>query len=181
MTLAGAAVLSLDSLCPAFDGSPNPNLFHGRFGVEFHKYGHTHVRAILPFEFTSCFGLTNQLRYRLLQHVNWYALDAGIPALTSAWIFDHIHERLVTICDSNTEIFPTNQYAAPAVHVQAFVSGVVATHIPDHKHWVQAITSDPELSKIRDIGQTTTSLTLIIGPSLTPICVMICPSAHIFI
>ena len=28
-TLAGAAVLSLNSLCPAFDGFPNPNLFRG--------------------------------------------------------------------------------------------------------------------------------------------------------
>ena len=105
----------------------------------------------MPFEFTLCFGLTDQLRYRLSQHVNWYALDAGIPALTSAWIFDHIYERLVTICNSNTEIFPPNQYAAPAAHVQAFVSGVVTTRIPDHKRWVQAITSDPEFSKIRNI------------------------------
>jgi hypothetical protein len=159
VTLAGVAVLSLDSLCPAFDGSPNPNLFHGRFGVEFDKDGHTHVHAISPFEFTLCFGLTNQLRYRLSQHVNWYALDTRIPALTSAWIFDHIHERLVTIRDSNTEIFPPKQYAAPAAHVQAFVSGVVATHIPDHKCWVRAITSDPELSKIRDIVADPSKLT----------------------
>ena len=64
-TLTGAAVLSLDSLCPTFDGSPKPNMFHCRFRVEFQKDDHTHVRAILPFEFTSCFGLTNQLRYRL--------------------------------------------------------------------------------------------------------------------
>jgi hypothetical protein len=158
-TLAGAAVLSLDSLCPAFDGLPNPNLFHGRFRVEFCTDGHTHVRAILPFEFTSCFGLTNQLRHRLSQHINWYALDAGIPALTSAWISNHIHEPLVTIRNSNTEIFPPNQYAAPAAHVQAFVSGVVATRIPDHKRWVQAITSDPELSKIRDIVADPSKLT----------------------
>jgi len=86
-------------------------------------------------------------------------LDAGIPALPSAWIFDHIHEQLVTICDSNTEIFPPNQYAAPAAHVQAFVSGVVATPIPDCKRWVQAITSDPELSKIRDIVTNPSKLT----------------------
>jgi hypothetical protein len=96
-TLAGAAVVSLDSLCPAFDGSPNPNLFHCQFGIEFHNNDHTHVRAILPFEFTSRFELTDQLRYRLSQHANWYALEAGIPALTLAWIFNHIHEWLVTI------------------------------------------------------------------------------------
>ncbi len=95
----------------------------------------------------------------MLQHVNWYALDTSIPALTSAWIFNHIHERLVTIRDSNTDIFPPNQYAAPAAHVQAFVNGVVATCIPDCKCWVQAITSDPELSKIRDIVTNPSKLT----------------------
>ena len=121
--------------------------------------GHTHVRAISPFEFTLCFGLTDQLRYRLLQHVNWYALDASIPALTSAWIFNHIHEWMVTFRDSNTKIFPPNQYAAPAAHIQAFVSRVVATCIPDCNRWVQAIKSDPELSKIRDIVADPSKLT----------------------
>jgi len=55
--LAGTVVYSLDSLCPQFDGSPNSNLFCDRFGIEFHADNHTHVRAISPFEFTSCFGL----------------------------------------------------------------------------------------------------------------------------
>ncbi len=141
--LAGAAVMSLNSLCPAFDGLPNTNLFHSRFGIEYHVDDHARVRAILPFEFTPCFGLTDHLRYRLSQHVNWYALDAGVPALTSAWIFDHVHERLGAIRDSNTEIFPPRQYAAPAAHVQAFVSGVVATRIPDHPCWVQPICVRP--------------------------------------
>ena len=89
-TITGAAVLSLDSLCPPFDSAPNPNIFCSRFGIEFHAADHTHIHAVSPFEFTSCFGLNDQLRYRLAQHVNWYALDGGIPALTSAWIFDHI-------------------------------------------------------------------------------------------
>jgi hypothetical protein len=149
--LAGAAVMSLDSLCPAFNGFPNTNLFLSWFGIEYHVDNHACVRAISPFEFMSCFGLTDHLRYHLSQHVNWYALDAGIPALTSAWIFDHVHERLGEIRDSNTEIFPPRQYAAPAVHVQAFISGVVATCIPDHTHWAQAIASNPELSRIKEI------------------------------
>ncbi len=157
--LAGLAVLSLDSLCPAFDDSPNPNLFHCQFRIEFHADDHTYIHAILPFKFTSCFGLTDHLWHCLLQHVNWYALDAGIPALTSAWIFDHIHERLVTIRDSNTKIFPPNQYAVPAMHIQAFVSGVVATRIPDCECWVQAIASDPELSKIKEIVSDPSKLT----------------------
>jgi hypothetical protein len=61
------------------------------------------VCAIPPFEFTSCFGLTNQLRYCLAQHVNWYALDSGIPALTLAWIINHILERLELVCGSNAK------------------------------------------------------------------------------
>ncbi len=150
-TLAGVAVLSLDSLCPAFDGLPNPNLFRCWFGIEFNADDHTHVHAILPFKFTSCFGLTDHLWYPLSQHINWYALDAGIPALTLAWIFDHIHKRLATIWDSNTKIFLPNKYATPAAHIQAFVGGVVATRIPNCKRWVQAIVSDPELCKIKDI------------------------------
>ncbi len=157
-TIAGAAVLSLDSLCPPFNSSPNSNTFRSRFGIEFHAADHTHIRAISPFEFTSCFGLTNQLKYRLAQHVK-YALDGGIPALTSAWIFDHILKQLKLICDSNTEIFPPYQFAAPAVHTQAFVSGVIATRLPDRARWVQAIASDPKLSKIRDIVNNPSNLT----------------------
>ncbi len=124
--------MSLNSLCPAFDGLRNTNLFRSWFGIEYHVDNHARIRAILPIEFTSCFGLTDHLWYRLSQHINWYALDAGIPALMSAWIFDHVHERLGEICNSNTEIFPPRQYAAPAVHVQAFISSIVATCIPDH-------------------------------------------------
>ena len=47
VTLAGAAVLSLDSLCPAFDGSPNPNLFHGPFGLNF-------IRMVTPMSVPFC-------------------------------------------------------------------------------------------------------------------------------
>jgi hypothetical protein len=91
-TLAGAAVMSLNSLCPAFDGMPNTNLFCSWFGIKYHVDDHARIRAILPFEVMSCFGLTDHLQYCLSQHVNLYALDTGIPALTSAWIFDHVHE-----------------------------------------------------------------------------------------
>ncbi len=149
--LAGTAVKSLDSLCPVVDGLPNTNLFCSRFGIEYHVDDHARVRAILPFEFTSCFGLTDHFRYRLSQHVNRYMLDASIPALTSAWIFNHVHEQWGEIRDSNTEIFPPRQYTVPAAHVQAFVSGFVATCIPDHARWVQAIASNPELSRIKEI------------------------------
>jgi hypothetical protein len=35
-TFAGSAVLSLDSLCPPFDSSPNSHIFRSRCGIEFH-------------------------------------------------------------------------------------------------------------------------------------------------
>jgi hypothetical protein len=97
--LNGAAVMSLDSLCPPFDGSPTTNLFKCHFGIEFHDNNHTYVRPFLPFEFTSCFGFIDQLQYRLSQHGNWFALDAGIPSLMSAWVFGHVLERLLSIHD----------------------------------------------------------------------------------
>ena len=75
----------------------------------------------------------------------------GIPALTSAWIFDHINDRLCDIRDSNTEIFPPRQYAAPAAHIQAFVNGTIATRLPDRQRWVDEYGSDSVLSKVRHI------------------------------
>ncbi len=68
--LNGAAILSPNSLCLAFDGSSTTNLFKCHFGVEFHDKKHTYVSAISPFEFTSCFGLMDNLQYRLSQHGN---------------------------------------------------------------------------------------------------------------
>jgi hypothetical protein len=93
----------------------------------------THVRVILPFMFALCFGFTDNLWYCLSQPDDWFALHAGIPALTSSWIFDHIRERLCAICNSNTEISPPRQYAAPAAHIQAFVNGTIATPLPDQQ------------------------------------------------
>jgi hypothetical protein len=103
--LNGAAVISQDSLCPPFDSSSTTNLFKFHFGIEFHDNDHTYVRPFSPFKFMLCFGLIDQLQYRLSQHGNWFALDAGIPALTSVWIFDHILDCLLSIRDSTTEIF----------------------------------------------------------------------------
>jgi hypothetical protein len=60
-----------------------------------------------------------------------------------AWIFDHVHERLLRIRDANTEVFPPNQYAAPAAHTQAFTGGVIATRLPNRERWIRAITQTP--------------------------------------
>ena len=50
----------------------------------------------------------------------------------------------MTIWDSNTDIFPPNQFAAPVTHIQAFISGVIATQLPVHTQWIQAIASNPK-------------------------------------
>ncbi len=134
----GAAVLSHNSLCPPFDGLSTTNIFKCHFGIEFHDDDHTYVQPFLQFEFMSCFGFIDQLRYQLSQHGNWFALDAGVTALTSAWVFDHILDRLLSIRDSTMEIFEPNQFAAPAATIQAFLGGAVSVTLPSHAHWIQA-------------------------------------------
>ena len=144
-------MLSPDSLCPPFDSSSCANLFRNHFGVEFHDDGHTFIRAISPFEFTSCFGFMDALRYTLSQPGNWFALDAGVPSLTSGWVFDHILERLIAIRDSNMEIHQPNQIAAPAATIQAFLGGATSTALPTRDRWIQAYDNDPELSRVRSM------------------------------
>ncbi len=131
--LNGAAVLLHDSLCPPFDDSSTTNIFKCYFGIKFHDDDHTYVRPFSPFMFMSCFGFIVWLRYQLSQHGNWFALNAGIPALTSAWVFDHILDRLLSICDSTTEVFEPNQFAAPAATIQAFLSGAVGISLPSRE------------------------------------------------
>ena len=128
--VASALVLLLESLCPPYNCLPNTNLFRCRFGMEFHAEGHSHVWPFSPFEFTSCFSLMDSLRYRLAQPPYWHTMDAGVPGVTSAWIFDHIHEQLLLIRNSNTEVFPPTQYAAPAAHIQAITSGLLQRDYP---------------------------------------------------
>jgi hypothetical protein len=149
--LNGTAVMSLDSLCPLFDGSSTTNLFKCHFGIEFHDNNHTYVWPFLPFEFTSCFGFINQLQYCLSQHGNWFALDAGIPSLMSVWVFDHMLECLLSIRNSTLEIFEPNQFAAPAATIQAFLGSAVSTTLPSCARWIQAYDSDKDLCLIRSI------------------------------
>jgi hypothetical protein len=48
--LCGAAVVSVDGMCPPFGIGSTQNMFQHLFGIEFHFENHTHVRGILPFE-----------------------------------------------------------------------------------------------------------------------------------
>ena len=121
------------------------------FCIEFHTKDNSFVRAFSPFEFASCFGLSDNLRYKLAHRDNWYALDAGIPALTSAWVFDHVARRLFDIRQANSEIFQPNQFAAPAATIQAFVNGTVSVRLPERDRWMSAQDEDPDLRTIKRI------------------------------
>jgi hypothetical protein len=95
--------------------------------------------------------LIDKLRYWLSQHDNWFALDAGVPALSSAWVFDHILDCLLSICNSTAEIFEPKQFAAPAATIQAFLSGTVGISLPSREHWIKSYDTDRDLRRIREI------------------------------
>ena len=95
--------------------------------------------------------MIDKLSYRLSQHDNWFALDAGVPALSSAWVFDHILDPLLSIRDLTVEIFKPNQFAAPAATIQAFLSGTVGISLPSCECWIKAYDTDRDLQRIREI------------------------------
>ena len=145
---SGSSVFSLDSFCPAFDSAPNSNIFQQYFGIEFKHLDHTYVRAISPFEFVSCHGLVNDLTYRLSKPEHKYSMDAAVPAMTSAWLFDHILDRLISIRDANCEIYDAAHHAAPALTIQAFLGGAIGVRLPTRERWVQAYSDDGELKSL---------------------------------
>jgi hypothetical protein len=145
LILAGSMVLSWDSLCPPFTSAPSCIIFQSHFGVKFFVNGKQYVHQFSPFEYTSCYQFQDSLGYQLSHWDNWYALNAGIPAMTSLWILDSLHDRLCQIRDSNFEILQPNQFAAPAAHIQAFVNGAISTRFPKHAQWVCALNANKEL------------------------------------
>jgi hypothetical protein len=110
-------VILWDSLCPPFTSAPNCNIFQSHFAVEFFADGKQYVHQFSPFKYTSYYRFMDNLCYRLLHWNNWYALDAGIPAMTSLSILDSLHDRLCQMHNSNFEIFQPNQFATPAAHI----------------------------------------------------------------
>ena len=149
--LAGSAVLSRDSMCPPFESCPNRNLFQQFFGIEFHHDGHTYVRAISTYEFSRCFGLIDDIQYRLSHEKYKFALDAAMPGRTSPWIFDQAHTHLVYLRDANSDIFSPNQFAAPAATIQTLVNGAICTRLPSWERWAQAYANDTELCIVHDL------------------------------
>ncbi len=118
------------------------------FGVEFIHNGHTYIRAISPFEFVSCFRLTDELTYQLSQHCNSFCMDATIPVISLAQIFKQIRERCIHVRSCNFKICKPNQFAAPAACVQTFLNSAVGVRMPSHKVWVKEYTEDPKLPAV---------------------------------
>jgi hypothetical protein len=143
--LAGAMVISWDSLCPPFTRAPNCNIFQSHFGVEFFVNGKQYVHQFSPFEYISSYCFMDSLCYCLSHQDNWYALDASIPAMTSLWILDSLHDCFCQIYNTNFEIFQLNQFVAPTAHIQAFVNGAISTRLPNHAQWICALSTDKEL------------------------------------
>ena len=75
-------------------------------------------------------------------------MDAAVPGLTSARIFDDIHERCIHIRAQNCKLFDPRQYAAPAAYAQIFLSGAVGVKLPSHQDWLDAYASDPVMHSI---------------------------------
>jgi hypothetical protein len=95
--LVRSAVISADGICPAFQPIVKPNIFGHYFGVEFRHNNHSYARAVSPFESVLCFRLSDQITYKLSHPSNAFCLDAAVPALTSARVFEYILERCLHI------------------------------------------------------------------------------------
>jgi hypothetical protein len=95
--LAGSLVTHQDSLCPTFDPTDNLNLLGHFFGIEFTHDSHVYVRAVSQFEIASCLHLLDEFTYKLSHPSHSFCLNASIPGLNSAGIFDQIHDQCMHI------------------------------------------------------------------------------------
>ena len=150
-TTHGAAVCSLDGLCPPYTQTKSTNLFGHYFGVPFHSDGSTYVRPISPFEFMRNFGLVDDLTYKLSQPTFQCCAAHGIPARTSAWALDHVVDRLQHIRTANCQIFDPTRHAAAAASCQVFVNGAVGSRLPNADMWSKAYEHDPEMCRLKSM------------------------------
>ncbi len=153
LNLFGSAVISVDRICTTFKPIANTNIFCHYCGIKFCHNGHTYVCAISPFKFVSCFHLLDKITYKLLHPSNVFCMYAAVPALTSACMFEHILERCLKIWSLNIKILQPNQYAAPAICVQAFLNGSIRVCLPGPKQWADAYYNDPETATIIEFVQ----------------------------
>jgi hypothetical protein len=147
----GSEVISLNGFCPVFNACPNLNIFQHYFGIEFHHEDHSYVRAISSYEFIQCFGFIDQITYQLSHSTYKYALDAAMPAPTSALLLEQVHLHLSYLCDANSEIFSPNQFTPPAATIQAFVNGAIGDCLPSRECWIQAYSDNTKMGAIRDL------------------------------
>jgi hypothetical protein len=157
--LASSSVISWESVCPPFESCPNQNLFQQFFGIEFHHNDHTYIRAISTYKFARCFGLVDNIQYRMSHNRYKFGLDAAMPGRTSSWTFDQVHSHLVYLRDANCKIFLPNQFAAPVATFQTLVNGTNCTCLPSWERWVRAYTNDTELCAVRDLALNPSKIT----------------------
>ena len=151
-SIVGLSVISVDGICPPFIPDETPNLFGPHYGIEFLHDGHTYVRPISSFEFVSCHQLGNEITYTLSHPSNTFCLDAAIPGLSSACIFDDIHEPCIHIRAQNCKLFFTHANKPPPRrslnHFSMVPLAFGSPLIKSHQDWVDAYTSDPVMSTI---------------------------------
>jgi hypothetical protein len=71
-----------------------------------------------------------------------------MPSRTSVLLLKQIHLYLSYLCDTNSEIFLPNQFAAPAATIQEFVNSAIGFRFPSQERWIQAYSNDTEMSTI---------------------------------
>ena len=144
-------MIAWEGLCPVFEPAPNDNLFGHYFGVEFVHGDHKYVRAISPFEFVRAHKLMDDLVYKLSHPDNIFAMDGVIPGMISAWILNHVHDRLSNIRVKNTEIFESSNHAAPAAHTQAFMNNAIGVKMPSCKDWLLEYSVDTKTAQLCEL------------------------------
>ncbi|KAL3803381.1 hypothetical protein HJC23_009345 [Cyclotella cryptica] len=80
-------------------------------------------------------------------------MDGAVLAHTSAWVFNHILDKLIEIRNKNCEVFDPAHHAAPAAPIQTFVNGAVGVRLPSNDTWKEAYDSDEEMQLIKSIVQ----------------------------
>jgi hypothetical protein len=119
------------------------HLFQHHFGIKFSLDKEQYVGPISPFEFMRCFNMQDDLTYRLSHQSNQFSLDGAVPAFTSSYIFQHVHERLQQILTSNLQIFVPHLIHAPAALSNNFVCKcTIGAKLPDADTWVCAFDAD---------------------------------------
>ncbi len=111
------------------------------FGVKFFVNGKQYMHRFSPFEYTSCYRFMDSLHYRLLHRDNWYALDSAIPAMTSHWILDSLHDCLCQIRNLNFKIFQP----IFSLTYSTYPSWAIGTRLPNHAQWIHTLSTNKEL------------------------------------